>query len=203
MTHHNFIRTERQSGIALLMTMMVLSVVLAVTLAIVELSLKQLALSVDSRDSEIAFHAANAGLECARYTRRNASSSFENGANSATLKCFGVSTTIVKVATTSIAVATTSNGAIGKIFRYQKSVSWGGNRCSEIDVITMVVSTSSPASLIMAPLSGKSLFPGYPTATKSCAAGGTCTIASVAGYNSLCSATSTDGVLKRQVLLEF
>jgi hypothetical protein len=194
---------QKKAGIALLMTMMVLSVVLAVTLAIVELTLKQLALSVDSRESEIAFHAANAGLECARYTRRSASTTIENGANSATLKCFGVNTTIVKVATSAIAVATTSNGAIGDIFRYQKSVSWGGNRCSEIDMITMVVSTSSPASLIMAPLPGQALFPGYPYATKSCAPGGVCTIASVAGYDSLCTGTTSDGVLKRQVLLEF
>ena len=51
---------NKQSGIALLMTIMVLGVVLSVTLAIVELSLQHLALSVDFKDSEIAFHAANA-----------------------------------------------------------------------------------------------------------------------------------------------
>ena len=72
-------RHQKNAGIALLMTVMVLSVVLSVTLAIVELTLQQLALSVDSRDSEVAFHAANAGLECARYTRRNASTTFEGG----------------------------------------------------------------------------------------------------------------------------
>ncbi len=198
-------RQQKIAGIALLMTMMVLSVVLAVTLAIVELTLKQLALSVDSRDSEIAFHAANAGLECARYTRRHASTTFESGANSVPINCFNVSSTLKKVA---LGIATTSNGAIGDIFRYQKSLSWSGNHCSEIDIITMVVSTTSPTTLYMTGPDDRSLaevFSGYSYSRKGCAPGGVCTIASVAGYNSSCAgnSTSTDGVLKREVLLEF
>lgn len=197
------LHNNTRAGIALLMTMMVLSVVLAVTLAIVELSLKQLALSVDSRDSEIAFHAANAGLECARYTRRAASTTIEKSSGAVSMKCFGNTGNMTRVATAAINVATTSNGAIGDIYRYKRSISWGGNRCSEIDLITMVVSTSSPSNLIMLPLPGESLFPGYSSAQKSCAPGGICTIASVAGYNSLCSGTTSDSVLKRQVLLEF
>ena len=203
MTHRN-LHNNTRAGIALLMTMMVLSVVLAVTLAIVELTLKQLSLSVDSRDSEIAFHAANAGLECARYTRRSASTTFERGANSVPFNCFATTTPLLKkVATTSLGVATISNGAIGDIHRYKTNISWGSNRCSAIDMITMIVSTSSPSNLIMVPLPGEFLFPGYVASQKSCAPGGVCTIASVAGYNVTCGSIANDGVLKREVLLEF
>lgn len=203
MPHHNQLR--RTKGIALLMTMMVLSVVLAVTLAIVELSLKQLALSVDAKDSEIAFHAANAGLECVRYARRTASSSFENGANNAPFNCFGTtSPDAAKLATTSVGVRIQSGS--GALHRYQKNITWNNNRCSAIDVLVMVAATSTAADLVIDGPGGTSLgtvFAGYGLSTKRCPSGGVCTLAKVSGYNSSCSSITTNGILKREVLLEF
>lgn len=208
MTHRKFLQNT-QAGIALLMTIIVLGVVLSVTLAIVELSLQHLALSVDTRDSEIAFHAANSGLECARYTRRNASSSFEQGATTVSLNCFGTTTpSFVKIAN---GISTsTSQTATGFIYRYKASITSGNNdRCSVIDMITMVVSSTSPKDLVIKAASRGSLelvFPGYGHVSKSCSAGSVCTIASVAGYNVACTPAgnlTADGVLKRQVLLEF
>jgi hypothetical protein len=40
------------------------AVVVSITLAVIELTIKQLNLTVTAKDSEIAFHAANAGIEC-------------------------------------------------------------------------------------------------------------------------------------------
>ena len=208
MTHHN--RTQTQNaGIALLMTMMVLGVVLAVTLAIVELSLQQLALSVDSKDSEIAFHAANAGLECARYTRRNASSSFETLLPATIpVNCFGVtSPDFTKQSQAADGIEIVPGSGAGSVWRYSTALTWaGGTRCSVMDIISIKVDAAATADLTIRADGTKSLktiFPGYPTDTKACAPGAVCTIASVAGYNAACAAKDSAGVLKRQVLLEF
>ena len=75
-------------GFALLMTLLVVAVVVSITLAVIELSIKQLNLAVTAKDSEIAFHAANAGMECVRYARRTASTSLESGENSVRFDCF-------------------------------------------------------------------------------------------------------------------
>ena len=207
MTHHKF-NQQKQSGIALLMTILVLGVVLSVTLAMVELSMQQLALSVDTKDSEIAFHAANAGLECARYMRRHASSSFERGITAITPLCFGTTTPVIRRVTAGsegVATSTSGAGAYGSVYRYKVSLASGTNRCSVIDMITMVVQSSSTRDLIMTAPSGDlgDVLPGYGANTKRCAPGAVCTVAVVAGYNALCSGITADGVLKRQVLLEF
>jgi hypothetical protein len=73
------IRTNQKTGFALLMTLVVVTAVVSITLAIIELSIKQLALTVTAKDSELAFQAANAGIECIRYLHRQASSSFVTG----------------------------------------------------------------------------------------------------------------------------
>jgi len=53
-----------EKGFALLMTLLIISVVLSVALTTLSLSIKQTRLATDTRDAEVAFHAANAGLEC-------------------------------------------------------------------------------------------------------------------------------------------
>ncbi|MFW6210467.1 MAG: hypothetical protein ACOC4E_03185, partial [Patescibacteria group bacterium] len=55
------------SGFALLITLLVVGVVLAVGAVLLDLTIKQVQLSSTAKDSEIAFHAANAGMECARF----------------------------------------------------------------------------------------------------------------------------------------
>ena len=71
----------------------------------------------------------------------------------------------------------------------------------------MVVSSSSGGDLVMKAPSGDlgDVIPGYTKKTKRCAPGAVCTVAVVAGYNAACGAgnINADGVLKRQVLLEF
>ncbi len=62
-THHN----KTQSGIALYVAVLISSLVLAISLSIGNIFLKEVKLSISSRDSQIAFYAADSGLECARY----------------------------------------------------------------------------------------------------------------------------------------
>lgn len=59
----------KKQGFALLITLIIVSVVLAVGLSLLEITLKQISLSTTARDSEVSFHAANAASECAIYSR--------------------------------------------------------------------------------------------------------------------------------------
>lgn len=190
-----------QSGFALLITILVLSVVVAVTLAIVELSLKQLKLSVDSTDSEIAFHAANAGLECARYLRRVESDDFELG-NNISANCFGAAGTITKEA--SLGFSTSGVGPNGAVYRYKHNIEWGtapATRCTTMDII-VIVATSSVTIGGSGAATLKTRINGYESDQKVCEAGERCTIMSVMGYSSACSAIANPGVLRREILLE-
>ena len=191
---------KQQSGFALLITILVLSVVVSVTLAIVELSLKQLKLSVDSTDSEIAFHAANAGLECSRYIRRVHSDDFETGQD-IDVDCFGDSSTMPD---TALGFSTSGVGANGAVYRYQHDIGWGtapAIRCTSMDIIVMVA-TSSVTIGGSGAASLKTRINGYESDDKVCSDGESCTIMSVVGYSSACADISTAGVLRREILLE-
>lgn len=53
-----------QAAFALLITIVVISVVLAIGISLLNITVKQISLSITGRDSEVAFHAAQAGIEC-------------------------------------------------------------------------------------------------------------------------------------------
>ncbi|MEN9614167.1 MAG: hypothetical protein RLZZ347_474 [Candidatus Parcubacteria bacterium] len=63
-----------QKGFALLFTVLVVSLLLAISLSISNITLRELVLSSATRDSHIAFYAADTALECALYldTKKNA-----------------------------------------------------------------------------------------------------------------------------------
>lgn len=189
MPNHN----NNQSGFALLMALIVVSVVISVGLSLLDLTIKQLRLSTGAKDSESAFHAANAGVECLRYWRLAYSADFESGnGTSVPMNCFnGNSGTI-----------TTNVISAPHIYKYYIKIDWGGgrNRCSEITFITMSTDPTEPAITLS---NVPSYIPGYPYGdTKTCVPGGKCTIASVRGYNQPCSAIGKVGVVQREVLLE-
>jgi Tfp pilus assembly protein PilX len=197
---HN--KTIAQGGFALLMTLMVVSVVIAITIAIIELSVQQLKLATDARDSEVAFHAANAGMECAQYVRRNASSSFALGTSPITFNCFGASDVVTKLSSTGLDGVDSTRGAV---YRYQLTKQWSSGTktvCSEIDMVVMSANGTTGTLLTVTNLDDE--MPGFPINTnKTCQTNGLCTIASVTGYNSTCTGRFAPGVLKRNLLLEF
>lgn len=190
MRHHN----ATQSGFALLMTLVVVSVVISVGLTLIELTIKQLRLSTLAKDSEIAFHAASAGVECIRYWRLASSTEFENGlGNTVPVNCF--ETGVRPVTMTDL-----SPGA-ELIFKYDVEFSWGvaGARCSRASFITL---SSDPASTGVTLTNVPSYLTGYPNTDKTCQAGGLCTIVSVRGYNQPCTNIGALGTVEREVLLE-
>jgi len=190
----------KKSGFALLVSLIVVSAVLSVGLVILDLTIKQVALAVTTKESEIAFHAANAGMECARYWRRQLGTDIEAGANiELSLSCFGSSVN---------SYSSTDNwitGAVSHTYRYD--FTWGpaNDRCTRVDMISLVPSGVLDIT-ITSPVM-RSLLPGYPDQDLVCAAGSQCTVISLRGYNRGCpAAPATDfgvGVVERKVLLEF
>jgi len=60
---------ENNSGFALLLTLVIITIILAVGLTMLQITMKQLSLSAIARESEIAFYAASTGIECMQYWR--------------------------------------------------------------------------------------------------------------------------------------
>jgi Tfp pilus assembly protein PilX len=96
--------TGREGGFALLVAVLISSVVLAVGLSMLEITLKQYVFSGTGRESEIAFYVADAVLECALYQDNPVSgdSAFTLGENLTTVTCMGVTTSINVTGTDSI-----------------------------------------------------------------------------------------------------
>jgi len=189
----------KKSGFALLVSLIVVSAVLSVGLVILDLTIKQVALAVTTKESEIAFHAANAGMECARYWRRQLGTDIEAGADiGGSLVCFGSSVNSYLRANNGI------TDAVSHTYRYE--FTWGpaNDRCTRVDMISLVPSTPSSVTILSTDM--RSLLPGYPDQDLNCIAGSQCTVISLRGYNRGCPAPGNDfgvGVVERKVLLEF
>lgn len=198
----NFHSTRERSGFALLMTLIVVSVVISIGLSVLDLSIKQVRLATNSRDSEAAFHAANAGVECARYTRRVNSNRMENG-QSITPLCFGSS-----ASPNSVVEVTSGVSGDGEVYKYTYNISWGTTadpRCTE--VVTMVATATAmvggSAGAGLTTNNMRTHIPAYTANSWRCEAGERCTVLSVQGYNRGCSASYGFGTVEREVLLQF
>jgi Tfp pilus assembly protein PilX len=188
------LHSQPKQGFALLMTLIVVSVLISIGLAVVDLSLKQVRLSTNAKDSESAFHAANAGVECGRYWRRIASSTMETG-GAITPTCFSAST----YANTKSNLFSSTNG---DVYLYNYSFSWGtspSQRCTSISTLVMSA-TVTGAGLTY---NVASQIPGYPLASKTCAAGERCTVVASHGFNMPCASATGYGSVEREVLLQF
>jgi Tfp pilus assembly protein PilX len=189
MTNHK-LQKSSEGGFALLLALVVVSVIISIGLTVLDLTMKQIRLSTNSKDSEIAFHAANAGLECARYWRIAEAADMETGAT-VSMACFG--RPAVNVSATS-----PSSGA----YVYEQVFEGGPTtalRCSLVKTLVIVSSAAATTTVT----SMETIIPGYPYGdTKDCEPGGRCTIISVQGFSKNCSNRSVIGTVQREVLLE-
>ena len=186
MVHNKKIST---SGFALLITLVVVSVVISIGITLIDLTIKQLRLANSSKDSETAFHAANAGVECIRQWRVASSVALETG-QVVPISCFDVAANTVP-----LYLATTS------VYSHDVEITWGpanAQRCSRIKMITLSPDFAASVTYNNVP----AIIPGYPNSNKTCVAGGRCSIISVQGYNRPCNLTSELGTIQREVLLD-
>jgi len=190
-----------ESGFALLMTLIVVTVVISIGLTLLDLSVKQIRLSTNAKDSEIAFHAAYAGMECARYVRRINSAAMERG-DVINPSCFsGTLFTNNK-----IDIPDNQITGDGVAYLYNYSITWeDGAHCSQVTAL-VASSTARMGGMTIDGLNNttSALVPGYPDGdTKTCGEGEQCTILSVRGYNKPCDEITGYGVVQREVLLQF
>lgn len=182
-------RAQSSTGFALLLALVVVSVVVSVGLTVLELTMKQVRLSTNSKESELAFHAANAGLECARYWRVAGTVDMEAG-NPIAMNCFNQPENV------------TPDLIEAGVFTYQTEFTWGqsaASRCSKMKTLVIVSDVSATTTVS----SMETLIPGYPYGgNKDCEPGGRCTVISVQGYSSACGNIGTIGTVEREVLLE-
>ncbi len=190
---------SKSAGFALLITLIVVSVVVSIGLTLLDLTIKQVRLASGSKDSEIAFHAANAGVECARYWRRVEQDDFEElteavpANDTVTISCFDQPDQNVPT----IKLTTNSDA----IYEYNFSFTGGTNndRCSVVKMITL---SSEPDQAAVTLTNVPDIIKGYPATNKTCQPGGRCTIISAQGYNKACANINVTGTVQREVLLE-
>ena len=196
-------------GFTLLLTIIVIGVVLAVTLTSLNLAIKQVQLSADTRDSEVAFQAANAGLECVRHWRRAERNAFESG-ESVQINCFGRSDT-----SSPTSVALDPSASEGSAYLYEYQIPWGdedvfGERCSQMRFVVMVANIDG-GGIAITNEEMRGVLEGYPQRDDDteCEAGGRCTAFSSQGYSAQCPGDINDlssfslGTIQREILVEF
>jgi Tfp pilus assembly protein PilX len=202
-------KQKQQSGFALLVSLIVVAAVLSIGLAILDLSIKQVRLAATTKDSEIAFHAANAGMECARFWRRDQSVEMTEGSDTAAIECFSATATEVDPSNNSdvsgagvVSDASTAdtNGS-GDAYVYEYEFTWNSNQsCTTITTVVAVSDLSNGVDVTNI----QTLIPGYSEGGAfSCPASSQCTVVSVQGYNRPCSQKTSFGTIQREVLLEF
>ncbi len=200
MARTNF-RQPKQQGFALLMTLIVVTVLVAIGLTVLDVSTKQIRLSTNAKDSEVAFHAANAGMECARYWRRVSSSLMETG-QSISPSCFSVAATDAHLAS----INPSDLSGDGEVYFYKYSFSWGtspNNRCTRVSNLVMVADPEGTQTLTLQNIQNYIAGSPEPSGIKRCAPGEKCTVLAVRGSNKECTPTPGYGTVEREVLLQF
>lgn len=185
-------------GFALMMALIVIGAVISIGLTILDLSIKQISLSTDSKDSEIVFHAANAGMECAEYWATKEALRFEEGETDISISCFGVDIPAVN------RTAEENYSDDNNLYAYNFQFDWGAGtdaRCSKAQMVFMNASTTdfTVANSVI-----RNYIAGYSSinSDKTCLAGGRCTVIAVQGYNTTCDNIGTTGTLQREIQLE-
>ena len=183
---------QSQKGFALLLALIVSSVVLAIGISILEISISQITLSSTSRESEFAFQAAHAGVDCLWYWRNEESENFEGLTTPfPVIECFGTGV-LSAIRTTVFA----DSEAHARSYTYQ--FQWGDpQRCT---IAEMVVMNAHSKDLILNFVNEAVGDEG----TKECLDGNVCTVLFSRGYNRSCEELDTSIFsLQREITVEF
>ena len=195
-----------EAGFALLISLIVVGVVLSVGMTILDLSIKQVELATNTRESEVSFHAANAGAECARYWRKKANDEMVVGVEFAP-SCFDKDPTDVK--NDAISLGNPGRLGNGRINQYEYEFTWGdvgAERCSQINTIVIDANSEATTTLRQVP----AYILGFPVDSFNpndlnyeCSSGSQCTLISIRGYNEACRLVNSYGTVQREVFLQF
>lgn len=202
------VKSSAEAGFSLILSLIVVTVVLSTGLVILDLTIKQVQLAATTRDSEIAFHATNAGVECGQMVVGSVADFTDtkrsNPPSEFTVNCFGGTATVDSEA---IVIPGLSPGLSTTTF-YDYEFTWGpadARRCSRIGKFVISVDPNH-GDVTMSEASIADKIAGYQEGNYTCSSGGGCVILSARGYNEACPAPGGSfgyGVVERKVLLQF
>lgn len=156
---------QNEKGITLLITLLLMGVLLGIGASLLSITLKQYQLAGIAYSSEMAFQAANAGMECVLYYDfpKSTVSPFDVGETATDKTCMGVSDAV------SGAVGTITSGE-----EQQYQFSWGAPEvCSEVSIYKYFSDSTSVSYTING-------------TNKTCPQNSSCTVVQARGYNVSC-----------------
>lgn len=158
------ISKRQQSGFALILTLIVVSVALSIGLSMLDITVKQLTLGTTTRESEVAFQAAAAGMNCLQYGRNEYPSNSQINSGTFVLDCLNS------------AITMTDSDATSWKQVFMSDFDWdlGGGKKLWIELEMTVIDAIAGSHNYTDPRTGT---------VKSCAAGNICTYAIVRGHN--------------------
>lgn len=197
----------QQDGIALLITLLLMGVLLGISTALLTVTLKQYQLSGIAFQSEIAFQAANAAMECAHYHHQPGAGNGIFYETAVTTKvrlaansfyCFNFPTSADLVGG---AVGSKYDGSGAESNEQRFQFSWGSSPevCSEFSVYIFhepqVGSIDSPIPVTV---------DGVTQLRSQCPEGGTCSVIKARGYNVPCGEIYGGGrVVEREFIVVY
>lgn len=187
MMHHKPIGDN--SGFALLLTIVVISVVLAVGLSLLDITVKQISLSITSRDSELAFNGAQGAMECIQGLFRDVDI-FAGAPPPGTVDCLGQS---------GVTLTPSADTPITDVTLYEFEVGWDNseqNLCSQAD--TYIIDARSQTSDYTVPFGA-----AQGNAEEVCEAGNICTVVFARGFNRACADIGSLRTVQRELTISF
>ncbi len=176
-----------------MITLVVVSVVLAIGLSLLFVTTKQYLLAVTAIESEKSFQSAQIGLECMRYHRGQPATRSqllkEDGATPPALACAGVNSS-------NLAQSTTIYNDSGRLlynYRYQYTID--GNLCAEPSLYI--------ADLREATVDLEYDVTGEGLGTIECTAGTICTVVFARGYNRPCDQLDSIFTIQREITIQY
>lgn len=194
---------QQTAGFALLLSIIVASVVLAIGISILKTSVSQLQLSATGRESEISFQASQSVAECmmhARFTEEAQFTARPGGFEAGTELAAPPVTCMGKSAMAQYAEVIT-NATDNHIVRFHYTYSWGSTSelCSEADMYVMVPRGDDVSYTFAGTSVGEN-----GDGVKVCTDSTVCTILITQGYNRACDELETSiFTVQRELTTEF
>ena len=189
----NLRASQMEKGFALLLSLIVSSVVLAIGLVILEISVNQINLAATSRESEFAFQSAHAGVDCIWYWRYEFPNEFTAASGaSPDIECFG--TEPIEVPAPDVLQSDASGHARAFYYTFE----WGEpERCTAIDMYVLNAHSGDLTVNFANQAIGNN-------GSKMCEEGNLCTVIVSGGYNRPCDELGS-GVfaVQREITVEF
>ena len=178
-------RHAPNTGFALLLTIVVISVVLAVGISLLDITVKQISLSTTGRDSEVAFHGAQASVECAQVVV-DTIDFINSGANAVDIDCFE----------DTLSSVSPNMSDAGRTAEYSFQFNWNNSEqdlCSESDIYIMDARGGAYTKN----------FSNQGLASETCTDGNICTLVFARGFNRGCADLSSLRTVQRELTISY